>query len=175
MLDDLLILYGETETALVDIGARLGLALLFGMIIGLDREIRGKPAGLRTHMLVALASAAFALVAIEMVETIGADSPSVRADPTRVIEAVVAGGAFLGAGAIIQSRGSVLGITTGASIWLVGALGLACGGGYYAIAVVTLILAFATLTVISYIEGKMHRHLTGRHADEPDRDQRRDG
>lgn len=94
-----------------------------------------------------------------MLETIAEDSPAVRADPIRVIEAVVAGVAFLGAGAIIQARGSVLGITTGASIWLVGALGLACGSGYFTIASVTLILAFATLTVISYFERKMHGHL----------------
>jgi putative Mg2+ transporter-C (MgtC) family protein len=130
-IEGLIAWLGETETPLLVICARLGTALMFGVIIGLDREIRGKPAGLRTHMLVALAAAAFTLIALEMVKTIGDDSPAVRVDPIRAIEAVVAGVAFLGAGAIIQARGSVLGITTGASIWLVGALGLACGSGTF--------------------------------------------
>ena len=158
-MDDWFLHVGESETPLLVICARLGMALMFGVIIGLDREIRGKPAGLRTHMLVALASAAFALIAIEMVETIAEDSHAVTADPTRVIQAVVAGVAFLGAGAIIQAQGSVQGITTGASVWLIGAVGLACGGGYYSIAIITLMLAFATLTLITYLEGKMHKRL----------------
>lgn len=158
-IESLIAWLGETETPLLVICVRLGTALVFGVIIGLGREIRGKPAGLRTHMLVALAAAAFTLIALEMVKTIGDDSPAVRADPIRAIEAVVAGVAFLGADAIIQARGSVLGITTGASVWLVGALGLACGSGYFSVATVTLILAFATLTVISYLERKLHRQL----------------
>lgn len=151
----------KTETPLAEICVRLGLALIAGIVIGLDREIRGKPAGLRTHMLVGLASAAFTLIAIEMIQTISEDSSVSIADPTRVIQAVVAGVAFLGAGAIIQAQGSVVGITTGASVWLIGAVGLACGAGYYSIAGITLVLAFATLTIISYIEAKMHRHVLG--------------
>ena len=168
---------GETETPLLVICVRLGVALMFGVIIGLDREIRGKPAGLRTHMLVALAAAAFTLIALEMVQTVSDDSPTVRVDPIRAIEAVVAGVAFLGAGAIIQARGSVMGITTGASVWLVGALGLACGAGYFSIASITLILAFVTLTGISYLERKMHRHLLHGDDHKPDAeaDRERDG
>jgi putative Mg2+ transporter-C (MgtC) family protein len=109
-------------------------------------------------MLVALASCAFTIVAIEMVDAIGEKMPSsVNTDPTRVIEAGITGVAFLGAGTIIQARGNVIGITTGASIWLAGAIGLASGGGYYLIAVITLALALVTLTALGRLERRMPR------------------
>lgn len=131
---------------------RLGLALLLGMIIGVDRELRRKPAGLRSHMLVSLASAAFALIALELVQSVNAWDDHVRIDPTRVLEAVVTGIAFLGAGAIIQNKGSVEGITTGASLWLTGALGVACGVGELYLAGATAVLGVIVLVVIGIME-----------------------
>ncbi len=79
-----------------------------------------------------------------------------KADPARVIEGVIAGVAFLGAGTIIQSRGDVKGLTTGTSIWLAGAIGLACGGGYYAIAAIVLSYALITLVVLGLIEARLN-------------------
>jgi putative Mg2+ transporter-C (MgtC) family protein len=146
------------HTDLGQVVVRLGLAILFGMAVGWEREVAEKPAGLKTHMLVALAASAVTLVAVEMVDTIGtAHRDVVRPDPSRVIEAVIAGVAFLGAGVIIRSRGNVRGITTGASVWLAGVLGLSCGAGYFAIAAVTTVLALITLTVIRAFEKRYIR------------------
>lgn len=131
---------------------RLVLAALFGMIIGIDREARDRPAGLRTHMLVALGAAVFAVVSIEMTMAPMTDRDSVRVDPLRVLEATAAGVAFLGAGTIFRSGGSVKGITTGASILVAGAIGAATGGGWYFVAGVTLALAMLILTVMHLVE-----------------------
>lgn len=131
---------------------RLGLALFLGMVIGLDREIHRKPAGLRSHMLVSLASASFALIAMEIVDSVSSWDDHVRIDPTRVLEAVVTGIAFLGAGAIIRHKGEVEGITTGASLWLTGALGVACGVGQLYLAGMTAVLGVIVLVVVGVME-----------------------
>jgi putative Mg2+ transporter-C (MgtC) family protein len=154
---DLLPIQFDTNTSLDVIALRMGLAALLGGLIGLNREWREKPAGLKTHILVAVGASSFALLSLEMyMDAIKADEMA-QADPIRVIEAMIKGVAFLGAGAIIQSRGSVAGITTGASIWTVGAIGLACGGGYFSIAVLASIFAFATLTVVQGLERILNR------------------
>lgn len=132
--------------------ARLGFAAVFGAIVGIDRELRHRPAGLRTHMLVALAAAALTILAIDMHEQLAADEPRATADPIRVVEAVTAGVAFLAAGAIIRARGEVYGLTTGAGMWLAGAIGVACGSGRYLIAVVALVLAFVIVSVMRPVE-----------------------
>ena len=82
------------------------------------------------------------------------DTPA-PADPIRVIEAVTAGVAFLAAGAIIQARGQVKGLTTGAAMWLAGAVGVACGAGYYSIALMATALALGILTVLVYLERRV--------------------
>ncbi len=144
----------ETELPLVDVLARLTAAMAAGMILGLEREWRQKPAGLRTHMLVSLAAAAFTILAFELFRASLEIAPDSKGDPIRVIEGVIAGVAFLGAGTIIQSRGDVKGLTTGASIWLSGATGLACGGGYYVLAAITVALAFVVLALVGLFERK---------------------
>lgn len=144
----------QTSLPFVDLVTRLGLATLVGMIIGLEREWRQKPAGLRTHMLVSLASAAFTIITFELFQASLEMAPDSKGDPVRVIEGVIAGVAFLGAGTIIQGRGEVKGLTTGASIWLAGATGLACGGGYYVIAGITVGLAVVILAVLGLLERK---------------------
>src|SRR5690554_2618242 len=95
----------ESETVFVAplIAERLGVALLLGGLIGLDREWRDRPAGLRTHILVSLASALFTLLSFELLEAAQKASNESRADPIRVVEAVLTGVAFLGAGTIIQA------------------------------------------------------------------------
>jgi putative Mg2+ transporter-C (MgtC) family protein len=105
---------------------RLGAAVLVGALIGLDRQIRNKPAGLRTIALVSLGSAVFVMTALE-----GATVDSA----SRVIQGIVTGVGFLGAGSIVHGRTeeSVHGLTTAASIWLAAALGMACGLAYWPI------------------------------------------
>lgn len=142
------------ELPLVDLAWRLGAASLAGMIIGLEREWRQKPAGLRTHMLVSLAAAAFTIISFELYHTSLEISPNSSGDPIRVIEGVVAGVAFLGAGVIIQSRGDVRNLTTGATIWMSGATGLACGGGFYIVAGLLVAASLVILVVLGLLEGK---------------------
>lgn len=133
---------------------RLVVALLLGLCIGLDRELRQKPAGLRSHMMVSLAAAAFTIMTFSMVELSTAFGENIQADPTRLMEAVVTGIAFIGAGAVIQARGAVFGITTGTSLWLAGALGVACGLGEFALAVVTTALGLVVLWLLGWAESR---------------------
>lgn len=136
---------------------RLFLAALLGGIIGLERELKRRPAGLRTHMLVAMGAALFTVITFELVANSppGADPGGVRADPVRIVEAVTAGVAFLAAGAIIQSRGTVQGVTTGASMWLAAALGVACGAGDYTIAIMATVLTIIILAGLSWVERRI--------------------
>ena len=143
----------DSELGISTILGRMAVATLLGFVIGIDREYLQRPAGLRTHMLVSLAAATFTLVTFELMGRFE-DDPAVNADPIRVIEAVTAGVAFLAAGTIIQARRQVQGLTTGAGLWLAGAIGTACGAGAFAAAgaatafglVVLILLRFVTHT-----------------------------
>jgi putative Mg2+ transporter-C (MgtC) family protein len=137
---------------------RLGLALLCGLIVGIDREVRSKPAGMRTHMLVSLAAASFTLISFDFHARLIAQG-NVGADPIRAVEAVVAGVAFLGAGTIIQSRRKVSGVTTGAGMWMAGAIGLACGGGLFAIAITLTLAMLVVMTLLGLVEAYFERRL----------------
>lgn len=127
---------------------RLVMAAMAGAAIGIDREIKHRPAGLRTHMLVALAAALFTIITLE----IHSSSDGRNSDPIRIIEAVTAGVAFLAAGTIIQSRSEVHGLTTGAAMWMAGALGVCCGAGYYLLALLSTLLTVVILAVLNRLE-----------------------
>jgi len=131
--------------------AHVCIAMLLGAAIGFDRELEEKPAGLRTHMLVSLAAATFAILAFEIVERATAEGVS-NPDPVRIIEAVTAGVAFLAAGTIIRGGGRVHGLTTGAAMWLAGAVGLACGVGAFSVALVATVFGMTILTAIRWAE-----------------------
>ena len=131
------------------IAARLLCAALFGALIGFEREWRKRPAGLRTHILVCVAAATFVILTIEIAHAPIFGRDSITMDPPRVVEAVTAGVAFLAAGTIMVARGQVRGLTTGAGMWLAGAVGLACGLGLWQIA------AFGTCLVLVVV-GLMH-------------------
>lgn len=120
---------------------RLTAAVVLGGIIGIEREVNATGAGLRTHILVSLAACLFALIAFEML----AHPTGQGSDPLRLIEAVTAGVAFLAAGSIITSGGQVKGLTTGAGMWMAGAVGLACGTGSLALATLASIIAVIVL------------------------------
>jgi putative Mg2+ transporter-C (MgtC) family protein len=147
LLDSSYTHFAETEIAL-----RLVLATAFGAVVGFERELRDRPAGLRTHMLIALAAALFTILAFEIFYGVRTHDNIANIDPLRLVEAVTAGVAFLAAGTILQSRGRVKGLTTGASMWLAGALGLACGAGFYTIAIMGGVLTVFILAVIRYVE-----------------------
>ncbi|RYZ12772.1 MAG: MgtC/SapB family protein [Alphaproteobacteria bacterium] len=137
------------------IALRLGLACVFGGLIGLEREMGNHDAGLRTHILVSLASCVFTLVAWEIYQHIRAIEQPATGDPVRIIEAVTAGAGFLAAGIIFQSGSKVHGLTTGAGVWTAAAIGVACGSGAYAIAGITTAMVLAVLFGLGAIKKKM--------------------
>lgn len=137
--------------AYLEIAFRLVLAAALAALLGWDREDRDRPAGLRTYMLIALAAAVFTVLTFEIYETVNAANPEGRSDPIRIIEAVTAGVAFLAAGTIIQGRNSVRGLTTGAGMWMAGALGVAVGAGHYALAILAAALSFFILRILHLI------------------------
>ena len=140
------------------IAARLGLAILCGALLGWERELQRKPAGLRTHMMVALGAAAFTLVTLNLTYTdLKTGDELAPVDPARTIAGVIGGIGFLGAGTIIQSRGSVEGITTAAAIWVMGAIGVACGIGNYTLAATTTGLALLILSGVGWVEARMRK------------------
>ncbi len=119
---------------------RVVLAFVLGGVIGYEREMIERPAGLRTHMLVAAGSAAFTVVSV-----FGFVGEGTVRDPARVAAQIVTGVGFLGAGTIWRTSSTVRGLTTAASIWLVAAIGMLAGGGMYLLAVFTTLCGFATL------------------------------
>lgn len=125
--------------------------------MGWERERQDKPAGLRTHILVALGSATFVLLGFEVGDHLAHRYGDSGFDPTRVLQGVVGGIGFLGAGTILKSSGHVSGITTAASVWITGALGSAAGLGAYLVALVATAFALLTLAVI----GRWERRVMG--------------
>ena len=133
---------------------RLVLAAVLGGAIGVERELREREAGLRTHMLVSVGSALFTIVSAYGFHAFLSSGQSVvRADPTRIAAQIVTGIGFLGAGAIIRQGFSVRGLTTAATLWVVAAVGLAAGAGYYSAAAITtalVLVALYPLRIVAY-------------------------
>lgn len=141
----------------VDMMFRLGLAILLGGAIGLERESRGRPAGLRTHILVCL-GATIIMIASTRMAILSQALPSasrIQVDPGRIAAGVVTGIGFLGAGAIIRIGDLVRGLTTAGCIWFVAALGITIGQGLYALAIVSTGLALAVLLVLTQVERRI--------------------
>jgi putative Mg2+ transporter-C (MgtC) family protein len=109
-------------------------------------------AGLRTNMLIGLAAAGFALITTYLMDTAVSAPEHVRMDPIRLVEAVTAGVAFLAAGIVVFTQGRVHGLTTGASMWLSGTIGLAAGLGYWTIAIPTSVAGLLVLYVLYRVE-----------------------
>jgi putative Mg2+ transporter-C (MgtC) family protein len=129
---------------------RLLAAALLTSAIGYEREHSDHSAGLRTHMLVGVGACVFTLLMIQLVHRF--DGDDIRSDPIRIVEAITAGVAFLAAGAIIQARGRVKGLTTGASLWLAGAVGLSCGLGEYVLALIAVAMTLIILRLVKLLE-----------------------
>lgn len=139
---------------------RLTLAFVLGGIIGWEREYEDKPAGLRTFILVCVGAALFTLTVLETVElaqSISTAGPT-RVDPVRIISSIAQGIGFLGAGTILVSRGSVLGLTTAAAIWATSAVGVASALGLWEIALVGTLLAFIALRVLGPLTPRIVHH-----------------
>lgn len=149
--------YVATDTPQHIILIRLLVAATLGGVIGFEREAHHENAGLRTHILIATAACLFSMLAFE-IQLMGLDAGSDNPDPIRAVEAVTAGIAFLGAGAIFQQRGSVKGLTTGAGMWLAGALGITVALGYYLIALVVAVFALVVLSALRAFSRRVVSH-----------------
>jgi putative Mg2+ transporter-C (MgtC) family protein len=137
---------------------RMVFALFVGGLIGIEREIKGKPAGMRTNMLMCMGTCMLMILSVEIFRRgVG------MGDPSRIASQVMTGIGFLGAGMIIQSRFSVMGLTSAATLWFVAAIGLVIGWGDYLLASASTILIIVTLTLLSAMEQlvavRMRRHI----------------
>ncbi len=144
----------------LDLSVRLLIAAALGLAIGFEREIHGHPAGLRTHMLVALGSALFTVLSIH--GFLGEAGPGVdpskvaAVDPTRIAAQIVSGIGFLGAGAILKDGIVIRGLTTAASLWATSAVGMAAGAGEYVIGAVAAAVILVSLWPINAIADRLH-------------------
>ncbi len=133
---------------------RLGCATFVGMLLGLDRELRGVPAGLRTHALVGLSAAAITLSALVLHDTLDSDGQT-RTDPLRVVQGLAQAIGFIAAGLIFVAKDQVRNVTSAANLWLTTAVGIAAGAGQFTIVLATTALGILVVTVVRLAE----RHL----------------
>lgn len=138
--------------------ASIGMAVLCGGIIGLERQLRGKPAGIRTSILICLSTSVFIHLGAIVTEGV--------ADPTRVLGQIVTGVGFLGAGVIISREGTVTGVTTAAVVWALAAIGSTIGFGFYRAAFALSLVAVLVLWVMDYLEERV-TEIFGRGAHKP--------
>ncbi len=128
----------------LDVVLRIGLAAILGMVVGYERKIADKPLGSRTMALIAAGAAGFALMGVEIASQVEFRQ-GLQLDPTRVLSYIITGVGFLGAGAILQTKRGITGMTTAASIWASAGVGAACGLGLYVIAFALFGVVFAML------------------------------
>ncbi|HEX8526126.1 MgtC/SapB family protein [Allosphingosinicella sp.] len=146
MIDgDPLALFSWTELLL-----RLGLAALLGLLLGLDRELRGNDAGMRTHALVALSSAMIMVSSLMLYAQLRTDA--FAPDPLRAIQGLSQAIGFIAAGLIFVRGGAVVNMTTAANIWIAAAIGIACGSGQYRVVAVGAALAMGLLVLVRAVE-----------------------
>jgi putative Mg2+ transporter-C (MgtC) family protein len=136
----------------LEIILKILLAFLLGGMIGLERELSHKEAGLRTNILIAVSSTLLTIISLKIVQI------SNLADPGRITAQIVTGIGFLGAGAIIQARFAIQGLTTAATIWTVAAIGIGIGSGYYLISLIVTILVIIILTLLKKFSAILERH-----------------
>ena len=163
-------LFGTLDPVIL---SRLLAATLLGGVIGYERERSGKIAGLRTHALVALGSALFTVISVVLYNQL----PSVNGVPGydyHLIANIIVGIGFIGAGAIMRKDDRVSGTTTAASLWVVAAIGIASGFGFYAEALATTILAYAVLAVLWDLEKRMRNSVHYQHEHPENRKAARD-
>jgi putative Mg2+ transporter-C (MgtC) family protein len=144
------------DLATWEILVRLAAAAALGGVIGIERELREREAGFRTHMLVAVGAALFTLVsAYAWTDFSFSQRSGVTFDPTRIAAQIVTGIGFIGAGAIIRQGLTVRGLTTAATLWMVAAIGMACGAGFYWAAVIATAISLVGLGPLRFVSKQM--------------------
>src|SRR5215813_14015955 len=144
-------LTSEMGTVLSSTILRLLLAAILGGLIGLERQLRHKPAGLRTNMFICFGAAMYTVLSDKLAGSIGGDH-------TRVAAQIIPGIGFIGAGSILHARGSVVGLTTAATLFVVASVGMAAGGGLYITAIFATIVILLALAVLGKVERKFQIH-----------------
>ncbi len=144
--------FGADEIEMV---LRLLAALLSGALIGYERSFHGRPAGLRTHVLVCLASSLLMLVTVYEMNWVRTGPAEIRLDPTRMAQGIMTGIGFLGAGVVVKEGLTVRGLTTAASIWITSGIGILAGVGLYFPMAISVLLTLAVLSVFRWIEAKV--------------------
>ena len=149
----------ESVMAWYEVPIRIFLAILFGLVIGFERERRHRPAGIKTHVIVCVGAALISLIQLYMVDEVirlvGANAELndvLKSDYGRMGAQVVSGIGFLGAGTILKTKGSVRGLTTASTVWLMGCVGLAVGMGYYFISTLTVAFVWLSLYVLKLVQ-----------------------
>src|SRR6516225_2598130 len=127
--------------------ARLVLAAFLGGLVGLERELKHRPAGLRTNMFICFGAAMFTVISIELAQ---------GNEATRIASQIIPGIGFIGAGSILRDKGGVTGLTTAATIFVVASIGMACGGGLYMLAIFATILLFLALRILGWTERRFN-------------------
>ena len=140
------------QTALL----RLISACVLGGLIGFEREMHYRPAGLRTHMLISMASCLFTLISFDLLQLSAADDAIQSSDPLRLIDSITSGVAFLVAGSIFVNKDAVTGLTTGAGMWLAGAVGLTCGVGNLVLAGMATGMAILILWIFGWVSSRVN-------------------
>jgi putative Mg2+ transporter-C (MgtC) family protein len=140
----------------LDIAVRLVVAAVLGATIGFEREIHSHPAGMRTHLLVALGSALFTVISIFAFVGVLGSGVGAPVDPSRVAAQIVTGIGFLGAGAILKFGTSIRGLTTAASLWATAAVGMGVGAGQYVLAIVGSAIVIVSLWPLQWVENRIH-------------------
>lgn len=143
---------GAADSLRLELLFQLLLATLLGGAIGMERELSGKPAGLRTNILICVGAALFTVLSVKL--------SGDRGDPGRVAAQILTGVGFIGAGTILHARGSVTGLTSAATIWVVSAIGMAVGAGAYVEAVGTALLVMLVLAGLGFVENFIARRAT---------------
>lgn len=142
--------------------ARLVLAAVLGAAVGLERELAGKPAGLRTTLLICVGAALFTELSLDLALLATGGGDALRADPARLAAQIIPGIGFIGAGAILHGRGRVTGLTTAATLWVITAIGIAVGAGAYVEALGATILVLFTLLLLRKAERFLENRISHR-------------
>lgn len=144
-------------TGIGEICIRLLLGAFLGGVVGYERYTHGRPAGLRTHLIVCMASVLIMIVSVDFHYLTGDYPDYIRIDPSRIAAGAITGIGFLGAGVIIRTGFTVQGLTTAACLWIVSAIGLAIGGGFYLPGIITTFLTVIALWLLRGVEKKMEK------------------
>ncbi len=136
----------------IQLVSRLGIAALIGLLLGLDRELRGHSAGMRTHGLICFSAAMMTVSVIALFNSLGGAAGGTRMDPLRVFEATGAFIGIIGAGLIVFSKGEVKNLTTAVHLWLAAVIGITCGAGQWPLVLIGSVISLVMLTLLRIVE-----------------------